>query len=184
MRPAMHWGCGWGWAVSDVSGEERLARAALTCVAEPGDPVMGALLRTCAPAEIVTALVQGRMPVPPPGPAEVVGPGLDRLQGLDQRGQQGRARDRPPGLDGDRPQGLDWDGLPGLDRARLPGLARDGLTELDGALRRWAARLGEAPAEPDLDAWRQAGIRLVCPGDHEWPSQLEILGDASPWGLW
>jgi hypothetical protein len=43
--------------VSDVSGEERLARAALTYVAEPGDPVMGAQLRSCAPAEIVTALV-------------------------------------------------------------------------------------------------------------------------------
>src|SRR5215470_5317734 len=157
MRPATRWGYGWGWAVSDVSGEERLARAVLTCLAEPGDPVMGALLRTCAPAEIVTALVQGRVPAPAAGPA---GPGRDRAQGLDQ----------------DRPQGLDWDGLPGLDRDGLPGL--------DRALRRWAGRLGEAPAEPDLDAWRQAGIRLVCPGDPEWPSQLEVLGDARPWGLW
>src|SRR5215475_10942802 len=109
MRPATRWACGWGWAVTEVSGEERLARAALTCVAEPGDPVMGALLRTCAPAEIVTALVQGRMPVPAPGPAEVVGPGLDRPQGLDQGGQQGLDRARPRGLDGDRPQGLDGD---------------------------------------------------------------------------
>jgi DNA processing protein len=25
---------------------------------------------------------------------------------------------------------------------------------------------------------------LVCPGDPEWPSQLEVLGDARPWGLW
>ena len=146
--------------MSDVSGEERLARAALTYVAEPGDPVMGALLRTCAPAEIVTALVQGRVPVPAAGAAGAAGPGRDR------------------------PQGLDWDGLPGLDLARLPGLGRDGLPGLDRALRRWGARLGEAPEEPDLDAWRQTGIRLVCPGDPEWPSQLEVLGDARPWGLW
>ena len=39
---------------------ERLARAALSCLAEPGDEVMGALLRTCSPAEIVTALTEGR----------------------------------------------------------------------------------------------------------------------------
>ena len=173
MRPATRSGCGWGWAVTEISGEERLARAALTCVAEPGDPVMGALLRTCGPAEIVTALVQGRVPVPAAGAA---GPGRHRTQGPDQ--------DRLQGLDQDRPQGPDWDGLPGLDRARLPGLERDGLPGLDRALRRWAGRLGEAPVEPDLDTWRRAGIRLVCPGDPEWPSQLEVLGDARPWGLW
>jgi len=61
--------------VTEVSDEERLARAALTCVAEPGDPVMGALLRTCSPAEIVTALVRGRVPVPA---ARTAGPGRDR----------------------------------------------------------------------------------------------------------
>jgi DNA processing protein len=170
--------------VDDVSGEERLARAALTCVAEPGDPVMGALLRVCPPAEIVAALVQGRVPVPATGPAGAAGPGRDRLPGWD--------RDRPPEQGLDRPLerdpgGLprrDWDGLPGLDRSRLPGLDRGSRPELERALRRWAGRLGEAPAEPDLDAWRRAGIRLVCPGDAEWPGQLEVLGDARPWGLW
>ena len=162
--------------MSEVSGEERLARAALTCVAEPGDPVMGALLRTCAPAEIVTALVQGRVPVPAARLARVAGWDPGRTQALDRGGAQA--------LDRDPMQGPDWDGLPGLDRAQLPGLDPDGLPGLDRALRRWAGRLGEAPAEPDLDAWRRAGIRLVCPGDPEWPSQLEVLGDASPWGLW
>src|SRR5690348_17431079 len=77
MRPATRSGCGWGWVVTEVNDEERLARAALTCVAEPGDPVMGALLRTCSPAEIVTALVRGRVPVPAAGAA---GPGRDRPQ--------------------------------------------------------------------------------------------------------
>src|SRR5262245_63309337 len=32
---------------------DRIARAALTWVAEPGDPAMGALLSVCSPAEIV-----------------------------------------------------------------------------------------------------------------------------------
>jgi len=162
--------------VSDVSAEERLARAVLTCVAEPGDPVMGALLRTCAPAEIVAALVQGRVPVPATGPAGAAGSDPDR--------PPGQARDRPPGWDSGSVHGLAWDGLPGLDRARLPGLDRDSRLALERALRRWADRLGEAPAEADLDAWRRAGIRLVCPGDAEWPGQLEVLGDARPWGLW
>ena len=130
--------------MSEVSGQERLARAALTYVAEPGDPVMGALLGMCTPAEIVTALVQGRMPVAAAGPAGAGGP--DR---------------------GHRPA-LDWDGPPGLERA----------------LGRWAGRMGEAPAEPALDVWRQQGIRLICPGDPEWPGQLDVLGDARPWGLW
>jgi len=154
--------------VSEVSGEERLARAALTYVAEPGDPVMGALLRRCAPAEIVTALIQGRAPVATAGPAAPPGPDRDRLPGSN--------RDRLPGPDGD--------GLPGLDRDLLPGLDRHGLPGLGRALARWAGRLGEAPAEADLDAWRRAGIRLVCPGDPEWPGQLDVLGGACPWGLW
>ena len=143
--------------MSEASGQERLARAALTYVAEPGDPVMGALLRTCAPAEIVTALVQGRMPVAASGPA----------------------RAGPAGAGGP-----DQGCLPGLAGDGLPGPGRDGLPGLERALGRWAGRLGEAPAEPVLDAWRRQGIRLVCPGDPEWPGQLDVLGDARPWGLW
>ena len=40
---------------------ERVAHATLTWIAEPGDQAMGALLRACSPAEIVTALVEGRI---------------------------------------------------------------------------------------------------------------------------
>ncbi|HEY5988093.1 MAG TPA: DNA-processing protein DprA [Streptosporangiaceae bacterium] len=108
---------------------ERLARAALTCVAEPGDPAMGTLLRWCTPTEIIAALTENRMP---------------------------------------SPAALEPAGVAGLDRS----------------LKRWAARLGEAPSEAALDAWRRQGIRLVIPGDAEWPGQLDVLGDAGPWGLW
>ena len=51
-------------------------------------------------------------------------------------------------------------------------------------MRRWSARLGEVPSEPELDAWWRDDTRLVIPGDMEWPSQLDVLGDARPWGLW
>ena len=121
---------------------ERMARAALTCVAEPGDEAMGALLRVRTAAEIIAALTAGRTPVASarPGSAASAGPG---------------------GNDG----GYE---IPGLERA----------------LRRWAARLGDVPPERTLDAWRLGGIRLVIPGDPEWPGQLDVLGDARPWGLW
>jgi DNA processing protein len=106
---------------------ERAARAALTWVAEPGDQVMGALLRVCDPAEVVTALIEGRAP-------------------------------------------------------RLSHVA--GIPRLERALPKWAARLGDVPPEPALDRWRRDGIRLVIPGDAEWPGQLDVLGDARPWALW
>ena len=41
---------------------ERLARAALSWLAEPGDAQLGALLRTCSPGAIVTALTDGTWP--------------------------------------------------------------------------------------------------------------------------
>jgi DNA processing protein len=113
--------------VTRAGGAERLARAALTCLAEPGDPVMGALLRRHGATEIVAAIIEGRLPEP-------------------ATGEHGR--------------------------------------RLGPALRRWSARLGDMPDEPALDAWRQAGIRLICPGDPEYPGQLDVLGDARPWGLW
>ena len=70
------------------------------------------------------------------------------------------------------------------------GVLREGgagpatISRLERALRRWAARLGEVPPERTLAAWRRDGIRLVIPGDAEWPGQLDVLGDARPWALW
>lgn len=79
-------------------------------------------------------------------------------------------------------------------------LERYGPRELVGALRgvgarpegvgdtRWAglrlraARVGEPG--PQLEAVRAAGGRFLCPGDHEWPGQLDDLADARPIGLW
>ncbi|HEY2131246.1 MAG TPA: DNA-processing protein DprA [Streptosporangiaceae bacterium] len=107
---------------------ERLARAALSWLAEPGDVQLGALLRTCSPGAIVAALTAGSWP-----PGEAGGPAI-----------------------------------PGLNRA----------------LQRWSARLGEMPTQLTMDAWERAGIRLLCPGDPGWPSQLAVLGDGCPWALW
>ncbi|MCX4917325.1 DNA-processing protein DprA [Streptomyces sp. NBC_00687] len=52
---------------------------------------------------------------------------------------------------------------------------------------RWAglrARAERADPEGDLCRAREAGVRFVCPGDSEWPAQLDDLGDGRPLGLW
>jgi DNA processing protein len=49
---------------------------------------------------------------------------------------------------------------------------------------RWTPRAGQLPDQSHLDAWAKQGIRLVCPSDQEWPTQLEVLGDAVPIALW
>jgi DNA processing protein len=65
---------------SGVWNPDRLARATLTWLAEPAEPQLGALLRTCSPAEIVAGLAAGTLPVgfSPAGAAGAGIPGLDR----------------------------------------------------------------------------------------------------------
>ncbi|GAA1898633.1 DNA-processing protein DprA [Streptomyces sodiiphilus] len=103
-----------------VSGQERLARAALTRIGEPGEVLVGRWLAELGPEETWRAL---------------------------------RA-DRP---------------LPGAGAERREGLR---------------LRTRTADPEKDLAAVARAGGRFVCPGDPEWPGQLDDLGTAGPVGLW
>ncbi|GAA2540798.1 MULTISPECIES: DNA-processing protein DprA [Streptomyces] len=100
---------------------ERLARAGLTRVLEPGDSRGGQWLRRLGPVAL-----------------------FDRLRG------EGPL-------------------LPGATAGRMAGLR---------------LRARDARPELDLAAAREAGARFVCPGDAEWPAQLDDLGDARPLGLW
>jgi len=75
--------------VSAVSGQERLARAALSFLAEPGDPVLGALLRCWGPAEIVAAVSASGDARAGPGAASPV------WNVLSSGGGRGLARSRP-----------------------------------------------------------------------------------------
>ena len=115
--------------VSAVAGSERLARAALSFLAEPGEPALGALLKSCRPREILGAVLSGKHP-----------------------------------------------------RAALPAVG--GVPGLERAFGRWRARASRIPSPARLDAWERRGIRLACPGDPEWPTQLDVLGDARPLVLW
>ncbi len=111
-----------------VNDLDRNARAALTYLVEPGDRVLGALLGTHSPAEILTAIKDGT----PPLVASGVASGM-----------------------------------------------------LTRAFERWSLRLPELPTGQDL-AGRACrnGIRVVCPGDPEWPASLDGLYDARPYALW
>ncbi|MFB8114359.1 DNA-processing protein DprA [Streptomyces sp. NPDC055962] len=105
-------------------GRERLARAALTRVFEPGDERGGRWLRETGAVELIR-----------------------RLTGAEEAARA----------------------LEGMTAARLAGY-----------------RLRASSADParDLADAAAAGGRFVCPGDQEWPSQLDDLGDARPIGLW
>ncbi|GAA2457935.1 DNA-processing protein DprA [Streptomyces macrosporus] len=103
-----------------IGDDERLARAALTRVGEPGD--------------------------------ETVNRWLDRHGAVDTL--KALASETP---------------LPGVSRARWAGLRQ---------------RARGLDPEADLRAVDALGGRFVCPGDPEWPSQLDDLGDGRPVGLW
>ena len=109
---------------------ERRARVALSFLAAPGDPVLGAALRTMSASSVLAAIT-----------------------------------------------GSDADGEALLaDCTPDPALAR--------AAQRWRDRLGEVPSTGRLAAWQDTGLRVIQPGDAEWPSQLDDLGDTRPLLLW
>jgi len=116
--------------MSERETVERRARVALSFLAQPGDPVLGAALRTRTAAGL-----------------------LAEISGADSGGYF-----------------LLSDTAPDAAVAR--------------ALPRWRDRLGDIPSVARLAAWQQSGLRLVLPGDAEWPTQLDDLGDARPIVLW
>ncbi len=124
---------------------ERYARAALSILTDPGDVVLGALLRSAAPADVL----------------EVV---------MSWRSDPAAALRRPSGVQG------------GGDSSSDAATASKML--INRAIERWRARRSEVPPPAGLQAWEHAGLRIVCPGEAEWPTQLDDLGDGRPVVLW
>src|ERR1700761_2005490 len=87
-------------------GAQSLAPAALTSLAEPGDPALGALLEACEPDEILASIKAGRLPAAISADQD----NLPRRRALQRA--LGRWRGRLPaapsqaGLEGLRPEGL------------------------------------------------------------------------------
>ncbi|MGR8007992.1 DNA-processing protein DprA [Streptomyces hypolithicus] len=111
---------------SGAGETERLARAALTRVIEPGDETGGRWLRECGAVELMRRLTS---------------------------------------LECDEAAAV----LTGVSGKRLGG---------------YRMRAAAADPERDLAAVAEVGGRFVCPGDQEWPGQLDDLGDGRPVGLW
>ena len=139
--------------------QQRIARAVLTYLAEPGDPVLAALLDVSGPASIVAAVAAGRLPAWPRG-----------RQDESPHRQDEPSRDAgPPASTADE---------------RTRWTSRTAAAKLEHAFGTWRNRLGGIPAEMDLARFHRDGIRLVCPGEPEWPTQLDTLGAARPYALW
>jgi DNA processing protein len=115
---------------SAADSAERRATVMLSFLAQPGDPVLGAALRTMPATQVLAATT-----------------------------------------------GSDADG-----EAMLTGCALD--PALARAVARWRDRLVLLPTAARLTAWQDSGLRLIMPGDSEWPTQLDDLGDARPLLLW
>ena len=136
-------------------GADRLARAALTYLAEPGDPVLGALLEIGAPAEVLAAIKAGARPRTGPGcgdsPASraaldrALGRWRVRLPGLpDDEGIAGACRD---GIRLTCPGDPEWpDVLDQLGQARPYALWLRGNADLRFACSRSVSVVGSRAA--------------------------------------
>jgi len=66
---------------------------------------------------------------------------------------------------------------------RLPALRADpgAAGAITRSVRRWHARLPELPDPAGPGVGSATGVRLVCPGDREWPAQLDDLEATRPY---
>ena len=109
--------------------QQRIARATLTYLAEPADPVICGLLRMLRPTELLACVRSGTIPA---------------------------------------------------SATDIPG----GAVAARSALARCRGQLANVPADAGLAGFARRGIRLVCPGDADWPVQLDDLGATRPYALW
>jgi DNA processing protein len=140
--------------------DEAYARAALTYLAEPADRWLGRLLRLHGAPATLDAIKTGQLPGEQlPGPNS----GAECLPGLSD--EEARAHREVLGTGH------------GLPRGKARGAMKT-------AMERWRVRLPELPAPEEVLAFRESGVRIVTPGDPEWPGQLADLGEDQPYALW
>jgi DNA processing protein len=124
-------------------GEQHLARAALTYLAEPGDPALGALLEICEPAEVLAAIKADMLPG--------IGPGCGDSPASRRALERALARWRVR--------------LPWLsDDGQIEAACRDGIRLVCPADPEWPDALDElGPARP-YALWLRgdADLRLAC----------------------
>lgn len=162
---------------------ERLARVALMRAADCGDPFMGRLVESCGPVEALQRIRSGdsaRRVLRGVTRPDADDPEEGACHGSGTYGAfDGRARhDRGGRTHRDHDH---------HDRALPDPALRDRVRYervFEQRLSAWRARLLAADPEGDLAAGEAYGARLVLPGDVEWPTQLDDLGETRPLGLW
>ena len=122
---------------------DKLARAALTYLAEPGDPALGALLAICSPAEVVAAIKADMLPGTGPGCGDTPASraALDRALG--------RWRARLPGLPDDE---------------RIADTSRDGISLTCPGDADWPAALDHLGQARPYALWLRGhtDLRFAC----------------------
>ena len=156
-----------------------LARAAWSRIAEPGDPVAGALVGNLGPVGALDWLVDAaRSP-------EQAGAALRRLGGgraLDvpsRFGSAGRA-DAPGRLPGPASEGP----AAGGSGAGMPTSGARAAGLVVAAVRRWAPRLERLDPEGELTVLARYGGTFLAPDDPRWPAGFAGLGAGAPLALW
>ncbi|MFE1319950.1 DNA-processing protein DprA [Kitasatospora phosalacinea] len=109
-------------ALPDPPEPERISRAALTRLIEPGDAAIGRAVQRLGVVQLLRGFYEG-------APANRLGLGADRIAAYQER-------------------------------------------------------LRKFNPVTDLERIAKLGGRFIIPGDSEWPSQLDDLGDSRPIGLW
>ncbi|MEV4251729.1 DNA-processing protein DprA [Spirillospora sp. NPDC049652] len=112
--------------------EDRIARATLTALAEPGEPVLNQIIDRLGASGALAAIRSGRLPD-------------EMAAGIADGSMVARMTER---------------------------------------LAHWRIRLSAAEPASDLLVAERLGVRLVCPGDPEWPTTLDDLGSRRPYALW
>jgi DNA processing protein len=125
-------------------GEQSLARAALTFLAEPGDPALGALLGICEPAEVLAAIKADMLPGTGPG----CGDSPASRKALERA--LGRWQARLPGLP---------------DDADIAAACRDGIRLVCPQDPQWPERLDELGQARPYALWLRgrADLPSACP---------------------
>ncbi|MCX4635920.1 DNA-protecting protein DprA [Streptomyces sp. RPA4-5] len=153
----------WGFATGEPEPADNHRDRAHDPTAEPGHAVPTATAANSATTDLFRAASEA------PDPSRTARAALTRI--LEPGDETAGRWLREMG-----PEAL-WQTLSDDDAAPPPGASRAKVAGL---------RLRAVRARPtaDLDAVTALGGRFICPGDDEWPGQLDDLGDARPIGLW
>lgn len=146
----------------------RLARAAWSRLAEPGDVVAGALVEALGPPGALDWVAEAAArPREAAAELALLEPGNQVARALEVRSGSGAA-----------PNGR-ADAQDARRRA-----TRSPARVLMTSVRRWATRFEGLAPERDLEAMDRMGGTLTIPEDHTWPRRVGTLGAAAPFALW